>query len=98
MFIIQDLHSVTDSITNLVCDGKTHSLSAIYKKIRNSSKVSYIGNYCLLSFILSCAFVFDKSWSRSQILRAIHCADFYVDEDRQQAYIPHQWLKYVKNG
>lgn len=95
---IQDLNTVRTSLDSLLSTNLNRSFSGVFKHIRRLKRIDMIGDYPVMTFILTEGSnrYPPKKWSRTQVLRAIRYSKFFLDEDRKSAYIPKEWEKYLE--
>jgi len=77
----------------------TRSLSGLFKALRREQRISLIGDYPIISWLLRETrkkFPSHK-WSKAQMYHALNFCRFWEEEGRKKKYIPHEWLRYVKN-
>lgn len=96
----QSLETISEKIKKLLNSNPRRSLSGIFKRLRKEQKISLIGNYPLLSFILRTAHLNlpQLHWSQNQMVSAIRVTGFYKEEGRKNIYIPKEWRKYLFNN
>lgn len=97
---IQSLETIKSNLDRLLSSNPRRSLSGVFKALRKDSRVSLIGDYLLLAFILNYGYFRSPQykWTRSQVLYAVRISGFYKDEGRKQAYIPDEWRIYIKEN
>lgn len=96
---IQTLESAMPKLEKLLSSNSNRSLSGVFKALRKLSSINLVSDYLLLYFILKYGYYRTPQfvWKRSQVLRAVKVAGFYLDEGRKQAYIPKEWEQFLKN-
>ena len=94
----QSLDSLIPNLERCLKSNPNRSLSGVFKALRKDERISLIGYYPLLSFIIHYGHSRSPQyhWTRSQIMRAVKVSGFYRDEERKQAYFPKEWSEYVR--
>jgi hypothetical protein len=94
----QNINSIDPKLDSLLSSNPNRSLSGIFKALRKEKRINLLGNYPLLSYIISYGYSRSPQyvWNRNQILRAVRISGFYKEEEKRHAYIPKEWERYIK--
>ncbi|MBN2100642.1 hypothetical protein JW710_02005 [Candidatus Dojkabacteria bacterium] len=93
----QTATSLQDVLERLLSSNPNRSFSGVFKALRKEKRISLIGDYALLYFILHYGYHRTPryTWNRNQVMRGIRISGFYKDIPRKTAYIPPEWKEFI---
>ena len=95
---VQSLDDVDQKLVILL-NNRNRSCSGVYKALRRDGKISMVGDYPLLSFVIRRAFEITNTplWNRLQVSRAVSYTDIKQELGQEQFNIPIEWEQYIKH-